>query len=117
MPEALATGLHTAIAVLELASAALFMLGFIVATIIWGRESLLLSDPKALTNYRQALARTILIGLEVLVVATVVKTVILDPTIESMGSLLAMVAIRTALGWATSLEMNGRWPWQKPAEA
>ncbi len=31
-----------------------------------------------------------------------------------MGLLAVMVAIRTTLGWTMVLEMNGRWPWQKP---
>lgn len=58
-------------------------------------------------NYRAALARVVLIGLEVLVAATIIKTVTLEPTAKSMGIL---VAIRTAIGWTSSLEMNGRWP-------
>ena len=47
-----------------------------------------------------------------LTAATIIKTVTLTPTLDSMITLLAMVAIRTVLGWTTSLEMNGRWPWQ-----
>jgi uncharacterized membrane protein len=53
--------------------------------------------------------------LEILVAATIIKTITLDPTLENMGLLAMMIAIRTALGWAMVLEMNGRWPWQKSA--
>jgi uncharacterized membrane protein len=53
--------------------------------------------------------------LEILVAATIIKTITLDPTLENMGLLAMMIAIRTVLGWSMVLEMNGRWPWQKSA--
>ena len=62
--------------------------------------------------YRQSLGRTVLIGLEVLVAATVIKTITLDPTAQGMGILVAMIAIRTVLGWTMVLEMTGLWPLQ-----
>jgi uncharacterized membrane protein len=68
---------------------------------------------QAIDHYRRALGRVVLIGLEVLVAATIIKTITVTPTLESMGILVFMVAIRTALGWTMVLEMNGRWPWQK----
>lgn len=64
-------------------------------------------------NYRQSLGRSILIGLEVLVAATIIKTITVDPTVEGMGILAVMVAIRMTLGWTIVLEISGRWPWQK----
>ncbi len=63
---------------------------------------------------RRALGRVILIGLELLVAATIIKTITVKPTVEGMGLLVFMVAIRTTIGWTTFLEMNGRWPWIKP---
>jgi uncharacterized membrane protein len=54
-----------------------------------------------------------LIGLEVLVAATIIETMIVDPTVEGLGYLAIMVAIRTFLGWAMVLEISGRWPWQR----
>lgn len=102
---------------LELTAAALLVLGFFIATTIWAWDALVSNDPKARARYRRALGRSILIGLEVLVAATIIKTVTLAPTLENMGTLVAMVTIRTVIGWTTSLEMNGRWPWQaKPRE-
>ena len=104
---------HTAIVILELAAAGLLVLGFVLATVIWGGR-LLRGDTAALHSYRRALGRVILIGLDVLVAATIVKTITLEPSAESMGLLVFMVAIRIAMTWSTSLELNGRWPWQKP---
>ena len=57
-----------------------------------------------------------MIGLEILVAATIIKTITVDPTLEGLGFLAFMVAIRTILGWTMALEMNGRWPWQKAAK-
>lgn len=104
--------LPTIITILELVAAVLLVLGFVVSTALWLRDGLVNKDPAARTRYREALARSILIGLEVLTAATIIKTVTLTPTLDSMITLVAMVAIRTVLGWTTSLEMNGRWPWQ-----
>jgi uncharacterized membrane protein len=66
----------------------------------------------ARVRYRQSLGRSVLIGLEILVASTIIKTIIVDPSIESLGILTAMVIIRAMLGWTTVLEINGRWPWQ-----
>lgn len=104
---------HMVMVVLELAAAGLLVLGFVLATVIWGGR-LLRGDTAALHSYRRALGRAILIGLDVLVAATIVKTITFEPTAESMGLLVFMVAIRIAMTWTTSLEMNGRWPWPKP---
>jgi len=61
-----------------------------------------------------SLGRVVLIGLGILVAATIIKTVTLDPTVENIGLLTIMVAIRTILGWTIVLEMSDRWPWQGP---
>ena len=68
----------------------------------------------AVERYRQALGRVVLIGLEILVAAMIIKTITFDPTVEGMGLLAIMVAIRTILGWTMGLEISGRWPWQRP---
>ena len=112
MLEAIESQLPTVIIGLELTAAALLVLGFVITTALWARDGLVKKDPAARSRYREALARSILIGLEVLTAATIIKTVTLTPTVESMFTLLAMVVIRTVLGWTTSLEMSGRWPWQ-----
>jgi uncharacterized membrane protein len=57
-----------------------------------------------------SLGRVVLIGLGILVAATIIKSVTLDPTVENIGLLTIMVAIRTILGWTIVLEMSGRWP-------
>ena len=67
-------------------------------------------------EYRMVLARALLLGLEILVAADIVKTVVLEPTLASVGVLGLLVVIRIFLGWSLIVEMEGRWPWQGKAE-
>ena len=68
-------------------------------------------------RYRQDLGRAILVGLEVLVAADIVRTVAFTPTMDSVLVLAMIVAIRTFLSWSLALELEGRWPWQRSAES
>ena len=63
--------------------------------------------------FRLYLVRALLLGLEVLVAADVIRTVAVSPTLNSVAVLAAIVAIRTFLSWSLILELEGRWPWQK----
>lgn len=67
------------------------------------------------TRFRRVLGRAILLGLELLVAADIIKTVAVTPTLESVGVLAIIVLIRTFLSWSLELEISGRWPWQKGA--
>jgi uncharacterized membrane protein len=67
-------------------------------------------------RYRQDLGRAILLGLEVLVAADIVRTVAFTPTMASVSVLALIVAIRTFLSWSLTLELEGRWPWQREAQ-
>jgi uncharacterized membrane protein len=58
------------------------------------------------------LGRTLLLGLEILVAADIVRTVALEATLESVAILGLLVLIRTFLSWALVVEIDGRWPWQ-----
>ena len=67
-------------------------------------------------SYRQLLGRSILLGLELLVAADIIRTVAVAPTYESVGVLAIIVLIRTFLSFSLELEITGRWPWQKEPE-
>ncbi len=64
-------------------------------------------------DLRADLGRAILLGLEFLVIADIIGTVAVEPTIHNLGVLAVIVAIRTLLSFALELEVSGRWPWQK----
>ena len=64
-------------------------------------------------TYKIRIGRSLLLGLEVLVAADIVKTIALDLTFASLGLLAGLVLIRTFLSWTLVLEIEGRWPWQR----
>jgi uncharacterized membrane protein len=69
--------------------------------------------------YRQLkvrLGRALLLGLEILVAADIVRTVALEATLQSVAVLGLLVLIRTFLSWALVVEIEGRWPWQAAPE-
>lgn len=57
------------------------------------------------------LGKSLLLGLEILVAATVVRTIALDDSLNSVAVLGAMVLVRTFLGYCLFVEVEGRWPW------
>ena len=67
----------------------------------------------AYESYRRLLGRSILLGLEFLVAADIIRTVAVAPTFRSVGVLAVIVLIRTFLSFALELEITGRGPWQK----
>jgi uncharacterized membrane protein len=69
---------------------------------------------EAYTAYRVRLGRALLLGLEVLVAADIIRTVALQPTLANVVVLGLLVLIRTFLSWSLVVEIDGRWPWQRP---
>jgi uncharacterized membrane protein len=70
---------------------------------------------RAYERYRVAVGKSLLVGLELLIAADIIRTVALDASLQSVGVLSALVFIRTFLGWTLTIEVEGRWPWQKDA--
>ena len=63
--------------------------------------------------FRRNLARVILVGLEILIIADSIRTVIVNQTADSVAVLATIVAVRIALSWSLSVEIDGTWPWKK----
>ena len=63
--------------------------------------------------YKIRIGRSLLLGLEVLVAADIVKTIAHELTFISLGLLAGLVLVRTFLSWTLVLEIEGRWPWQR----
>ncbi len=98
----------------DVAAVAVIILGIVIAT---GHYIFRLlrkqSGIETFRSYRHALARTLLLSLEFLVAADIVRTVAIDePSFESIGVLGLIILVRTFLGWALEVEINGRWPWR-----
>ena len=64
-------------------------------------------------TYKIRIGRSLLLGLEVVVAADIVRTIAAAPTLPSLGVLAGLVVIRTFLSWTLVLEIEGRWPWQR----
>ena len=99
--------------------AVLLIVGFaLVATVIWAYRSFTQHDVSGVyKTYRTTLARSLLLGLELLVAADIVRTVALDTTVANILGLAMLVLIRTFLSWSLVVEIEGRWPWQSKAAA
>jgi uncharacterized membrane protein len=69
--------------------------------------------PGSYAELRRNLGRSILLGLEVLIVADIVRTIIVDQTVESVVVLGTIVVIRILLSFALDVEIDGTWPWNR----
>ena len=63
--------------------------------------------------YRQQVGKSILLGLEFLVAADIIRTVAVSPTFRGVGVLAVVVAVRTFLSFTLDVELEGHWPWQQ----
>ena len=93
------------------------MVGFIL--LVTARWFLHVTQKKerAYEKYRVAIGKSLLVGLELLVAADIVRTVALDSSLTNVATLAALILVRTFLSWTLTVEVEGRWPWQKAAEA
>lgn len=73
---------------------------------LWRRE------PQVYRRFRQEVGRAILLGLELLVAADIIRTVAVSPTLESVAVLSGIVLVRTFLSFSLEVELTGMWPWQ-----
>ena len=97
----------------ELLAVAIIVAVILTATVsylskIASREA----DTSTYSSYRYQVGRALLLGLEILVAADIIRTVVLEPTLTNVLVLGLLVLIRTFLSWALILEIEGRWPWQ-----
>ena len=70
----------------------------------------------AYTAYKMHLGRALLLGLEFLVAADIIRTVALGPGLRDVVTLGVLVIVRTFLSWALVVEIEGRWPWNEAEE-
>lgn len=100
--------------VIELLAVAIIVVAIFYATSAYLFEAIRHRDkiPELYDVLKVRLGRSLLLGLEILVAADVVRTVALEATLESVTVLGLLVLIRTFLSWALVVEIEGRWPWQ-----
>jgi Predicted membrane protein len=68
---------------------------------------------QAYEGVRQGVGRAILLGLEILIIADIVQTITIDPTLESVITLGVLVLVRTFLSFSLEIELEGVVPWRR----
>ena len=68
---------------------------------------------KYFTDVRREFGRPLILGLEILVAADIIKTITVDPSLESVGTLAILVAVRIALSFSLDIEVDGIAPWRR----
>jgi uncharacterized membrane protein len=101
----------------EFLAVVIIVVAILMATVSYlSRIALRQADRGTYTDYRHKVGRALLLGLEILVAADIIRTVVLEPTLSNVLVLGLLVLIRTFLSWALVLEIEERWPWQPRRE-
>jgi uncharacterized membrane protein len=87
-----------------------FLFAFALAAITWKRTG---NGARAFKTLRESLGGAILLGLELLVAADIVKTVTSTPSLTDAAVLGMIVLIRTILSITIEIEIDGVAPWRK----
>lgn len=86
---------------------AVIVVGAIAAAVAAARAGVA-HQPGIYPMFRRHLGRSILLGLELLVAADIIRTVAVTPTLASVAVLALIVLIRTFLSFSLELEITGR---------
>lgn len=70
---------------------------------------------RAYEGARRNVGRAILLGLEFLIIADIVMTITVDPTLKSAAALGVIVLVRTFLSFSLEVELEGSLPWRRRA--
>ena len=102
---------------IEIVAITVIATSVVIAIMLSIRAAVKTSAKAAQEIFKHEIARGLLIGLDLLIAADIIRTVTLEPTLENVAALGLLVVVRTFLAWSLQLEAEGRWPWQaKPTE-
>ena len=103
---------------LEIAGVAIIIAGAATAVARFSYRHVISSGGRHYFEFRETMGRAMLIGLDFLVAGDIIRTVVIDHTLDSVLGLGVIVVIRTILAFTIHLELEGRWPWQstRPAD-
>ena len=97
----------------EVAGVAILAIGSFVAFVGAAVSVIRGERLEAYERARRDIGRAILLGLEVLIIADIVLTITIDPTLESALALGLIVVVRTFLSFSLEIELDGVVPWRK----
>jgi uncharacterized membrane protein len=96
--------------VIEGVGGAIMVVGGLVAFVRYAQQVRShVGDP--FRQLRATIGRVILLGLEVLIIADIIRTIVVDQSLESVGVLGLIVLIRIMLSFSLEVEIDGAWPW------
>ena len=111
IPEQVNAGIELIARALELVGVAAIALAFGYA-LLRGLLHLGQKRADAYERVRVYVGKALLLGLEFLVAADIIRTVTIAPTVDGLLSLGLLIAVRIILGWSIAVEIEGCWPWQ-----
>jgi len=97
----------------EVAAIVVLVVGFCAGVVKALRARFGDREEESYAVLRRYFGRSILLGLEILVAADLIRTVAVDQTWENVLSLGLIVLIRTFLSFSLEVEMDGVWPWRR----
>jgi uncharacterized membrane protein len=98
--------------VVEGVGAGIMVLGALGAFALFARQ-VRRGTERAYEQLRRNVGRVILLGLEVLIIADIIRTIVVEPTFESVTVLGVIVVIRILLSFSLEVEIDGAWPWRR----
>ena len=104
------------VTVIEAVGVIVLVLGAVIAFLTSGRALFHRSSStrgSAYDELRRSLARVILLGLEILILADIIRTIVVDQTTQSVAVLGIIVIVRIVLSWSLQVEIEGTWPWAR----
>ena len=104
---------HVLVLALEAVGIVVILGGFVLATVALLLNMRHRSTHEAYRDYRRRSVRGLILGLEFLVAADIIKTVAIEYTMESALMLALIILLRTLLVFALHLEIEGRLPWAR----
>lgn len=102
-----------AVTILEAAGTITILAGAGIATLICLRQTWRSGFEASYPLYRANLGRSILLGLELLVAGDILKSLVIEPSIDDLMVLAGLVLVRTFLSISLGVEINGHWPWEE----
>src|SRR3954471_18881247 len=99
--------------VVEAVGAAILVVGGVGAFARFAIDITVHREKDAVVAVRKNLGRVILLGLEVLIIADIIRTIVVDQSVQSVAVLGIIVVIRVVLSFSLEVEIDGMWPWNR----
>lgn len=96
---------------IEIVAIAVISAAVVIAFAAGLRVALRDGTDQGIEAVKNHIGKGLLLGLDLLIAADVIRTVTLEPTLENVTALGVLVVVRTFLAWSLIVELEGHWPW------